>query len=168
MQCVQLFLIEIKAYRSHRSGKEPNPILIAAYGVQDLAPFAAAAPELPLLRHRFQDARPAIAMGMLAQKEGPIDLLIARDYRKQWPVAISSSCFDSDKLYLMKSNFYPGQLLYGLADPDAVGTKMRGIKRKLTLGKGESAGSSTSSSRRPRAATPAADSIAYPESEREE
>ncbi|MFN9910412.1 MAG: hypothetical protein ACK56F_30585, partial [bacterium] len=97
-------------------------------------------------------------MGLLAQKEGPIDLVIARDYRKQWPMAISSSCFEADKLYLMRSNFYPGQLLYGLADPDAVGTKMRGIKRKLTLGKGESAGSSTSSSRRPRAATPAAES----------
>jgi hypothetical protein len=110
-------------------------------------------------------------MGMLAQKEGPIDSVIARDYRKQWPTAISSSCFEADKLYLMKSNFYPGQFLYGLADPDAVGTKMRGVKRKLTLGKGESAGSSTSSSRRPRAATPAAAArvtIACPESEREE
>jgi hypothetical protein len=116
------------------------------------------APELPLLRHRFPDTRPALAMGMLAQKEGPIDLLIARDYRKQWPVAIFSSCFDSDRLYLMKSTFHPGQLLYGLADPDAVGTKMKGVKRRLTLGMGESAVSSTSSSRRPRAATPAADS----------
>ncbi len=96
----KLFFIEIKAHRNHRSGKEPNPILIAAYGVQNLAPFAAAAPELPLLRYRFPDARPAIAMGMLAQKEGHIDLLIARDYRKQWPVVISSSCFDSEKLYL--------------------------------------------------------------------
>ncbi len=96
-------------------------------------------------------------MGMLAQKEGPIDLLIARDYRQQWPVVISFSCFDSDRLYLMKTTFYPGQLQYGLADPDAVGTKMKGVRRKLTLGKGESAGSSTSSSRRPRAATPAAD-----------
>ena len=46
-------------------------------------------------------------MGLLAQKEGPIDLVIAQDYRKQWPVAISSSCFEADKLYLMKSNFYP-------------------------------------------------------------
>jgi hypothetical protein len=97
-------------------------------------------------------------MGMLAQKEGPIHLLIGRDYRKQWPVAISSSCFDSDRLYLMKSTFHPGQLLYGLADPDAVGTEMKGVKRRLTLGKGESAGSLTSSSSRPRAATPAADS----------
>ena len=130
--------------RSHRASKEPEPILIAAYGVQNLAPFAAAAPELPLLRHRFPSARPA-SMGLLAQKEGPIDLVIARDYRKQWPTAISSSCFEADKLYLMRSNFYPGQLLYGLADPDAVGTKMRGIKRKLAPGKGESAGSSTSS-----------------------
>jgi hypothetical protein len=154
----KLFFIEIKAYRTHRSGKEPNPILIAAYGIQELAPFARAAPELPLLRHRFPDARPAIAMGMLAQKEGPIDLLITRDYRKQWPMAISSSCFDSDRLYLMKTNFYPGQLLYGLADPDAVGAKMKGVKRRLILGKGESAGSSTSSPRRLRAAMPAADS----------
>ncbi len=150
----KLFFIEIKAYRTSQSSREPDPILIAAYGVQDLAPVAAAAPELPLLRHRFPDTRPALAMGMLAQK----DLIIGQDYRKQWPVAISSSCFDSDRLYLMKSTFHPGQLLYGLADPDAVGTKMKGVKRRLTLGKGESAGSSTSSSRRPGAATPAADS----------
>ncbi len=149
----KLFFIETKAYRTTQSSKEPDPILIAAYGVRDLAPVAAAAPELPLLRHRFPDTRPALAMGMLAQKEGPIDLIIGRDYRKQWPVAISSSCFDSDRLYLMKSTFHTGQLLYGLADPDAVGTKMKGVKRRLTLGKGESAGYSTSSSRRPRAAT---------------
>jgi hypothetical protein len=58
----------------------------------------------------------------------------------------------------MKTNFYPGQLLYGLADPDAVGAKMKGVKRRLILGKGESAGSSTSSPRRLRAAMPAADS----------
>jgi hypothetical protein len=142
----KLFLIEIKATRSHRASKEPEPILIAAYGVKNLAPFAAAAPELPLLRHRFPSARPA-SMGLLAQKAGPIDLVIARDYRKQWPTAAFPSCFEADKLYLMKSNFHPGQLLYGLADPDAVGTKMRGTKRKFAPGKGESAGSSTSSSR---------------------
>ena len=153
----KLFLIEVKATRSHRASKEPEPILIAAYGVQNLAPFAAAAPGLPLLRHRFPSARTA-SMGMLAQKAGPIDLVIARDYRKQWPTVAFPSCFEADKLYLMKSNFYPGQLLYGLASPDAVGTKMKGTKRKLAPGKGESAGSSTSSSRRPRAATPAAES----------
>jgi hypothetical protein len=152
----KLLFIEIKAYRTHQSGKEPNPILIAAYGVRDLAPVATAAPELPLLRHRFPDTSPVLTMGMLAQKEGPINLLIGRDYRKQWPVVISSSCFDSDRL--MKSTFHPGQLLYGLANRDAVGTKMKGVKRRLTLGKGESAGSSTSSSRRHWAATPAADS----------
>ncbi len=72
----KLFFIEIKAYWTTQSSKEPGPILIAAYGVQDLAPVAAAAPELPLLRHRFPDTRPALAMGMLAQKEGPIDLII--------------------------------------------------------------------------------------------
>ncbi|MFN9905088.1 MAG: hypothetical protein ACK56F_03040, partial [bacterium] len=85
-------------------------------------------------------------MGLLAQKAGPVDLVIARDYRKQWPTVAFPSCFEADKLYLMRSNFYPGQLLYGLANPDAVGTK-----RKFAPGKGESTGSSTSSSRRPRA-----------------
>jgi hypothetical protein len=51
----KLFFIEIKAYRTTQSSKEPDPILIAAYGVRDLAPVAAAAPVLPLLRHRFPD-----------------------------------------------------------------------------------------------------------------
>ncbi len=128
------------------------------YGVKDLAPAAAAAPELPLLRHRFPDSRPALSMGVVSQKEEPIDLVIARDYRKHWPVPISNSCFAADKLFLMKTTFHPGQLLCGQANPDAAGTKMKGVKRRLTLEKGESAGSSTSSSRRPRAATPASDS----------
>ncbi len=125
---MKLFFIEDKAYRTTQSSKEPDPILIAAYGVRDLAPAAEAAPELPLLRHRFPDTRPALAMGVLAQKEGPIDLINARDYRRQWPVPISSSCFDSDKLFLMKTTFHPGQLLYGRADPDAVGAKMKGSR----------------------------------------
>jgi hypothetical protein len=90
------------------------------------------------LRHRFPDSRPALAMGVLAQKGEPIGLIIARDYLKHWPVPISSSCFDADKLFLMKTTFHPGQLLRGQADPDAVGTKMKGVKRRLTLGKGES------------------------------
>ena len=34
------FFIEVKAYRSVQATKEPEPILIAAYGVKDLAPAA--------------------------------------------------------------------------------------------------------------------------------
>jgi hypothetical protein len=154
----KLFFIEVKAYRSAQATKEPGPILIAAYGVKDLAPAASAAPELPLLRHRFPDSRPALTMGVLSQKEGPIELVIARDYKKHWPMPLATSCFATDKLFLMETIFHPGQFLCGQADPDAVGTKMKGVKRRLTLEKGESLGSSTSSSRRPRASTPAADS----------
>ncbi len=154
----KLFFIEIKAYRSVQATKEPEPILRAAYGVKDLTRAAEAAPELPLLRHRFINSRPALTMGVLSQKGGPIELVIARDYKQHWPRLIDTSCFTTDKLFLMKTVFHPGQLLCGQADPDAVGTKMKGVKRRLTLGTGESAGSSTSSSRQPRAATPAADS----------
>jgi hypothetical protein len=144
----KLFFIEVKAYQSVQATKEPEPILIAAYGVRDLEPAASVAPELPLLRHRFPDSRPALTMGVLSQKEGPIELVIARDYKKHWPMPIATSCFATDKLFLMKTIFHPGQFLCGQADPEAVGTKMRGVKRRLTLGTGESAGSSTSSSRR--------------------
>jgi hypothetical protein len=110
------------------------------------------------LRERFH-SRPALTMGGLSQKEGPVELVIARDYKKYWPKLINTSCFAPDKLFLMKTVFHPGQFLCGQADPEAAGTKMRGIKRRLTQGTGESAGSSTSSSRPPRAATPAADPL---------
>jgi hypothetical protein len=96
-------------------------------------------------------------MGGLSQKEGPVELVIARDYKRYWPRFVDTSRFAADRLHLMKTVFHPGQLLCGEADPEAVRTGMRGVKRRLTLGKGESAGSSTSSSRRPREATPAAD-----------
>jgi hypothetical protein len=54
----------------------------------------------------------------------------------------------------MKMIFHPGQLLFGEADPEAVGTMKKGFKRRLTQGTGESAGSSTSSSRRSRELIP--------------
>jgi hypothetical protein len=155
----KLFFLEIKAYWSVQATKEPEPILVAAYGVKDPAPAASAAPELPLLRYRFRNSRPALTIGVLSQKEGPVELVIARDYKKHWPKPIDTSCFATDKLFLMKTVFCPGQFLCSQADPEAVGTKIRGVKRRLTLGTGESAGSSTSSSRRPRAATPAADPL---------
>ncbi len=59
-----------------------------------------------------------------------------------------SSCFAADDLHLMKTAvFHPGQLLFGEAEPEAVGTMKKGVKRRLTRGKGESAGSWTSPSR---------------------
>jgi hypothetical protein len=120
--------------------------LVAAYGVKELAPAVAAAPELPLLRERFSKSRPTLTMGGLSQKEGPIE-----------PRLVDTSCFAAADLHLMKTVFHPGQLLFGEADPEAVGTMKKGVKRRLTQGTGESAGSSTSSSRRSREATPAAD-----------
>jgi hypothetical protein len=153
----RLFFLEIRPYRSATPRKAPEPYLVAAYGVREVAPAAAEAPELPLLRERFM-TRPTLTMGGLAQKEGPIELVIARDYKWYWPRLSDSSCFTGNDLHLMKTVFHPGQLLFGEADPEAVGTMKRGVKRRLTQGTGESAGSSTSSSRRSREAAPAADS----------
>jgi hypothetical protein len=153
----KLFFLEIKAYRNARPLKEPEPLLVAVYGVKELAPATTAAPELYLLLERFLRSRPALTMGGLSQKEGPVELVVAQDYKRYWPLLVDTSCFAPDKLYLMKMVFHPGQLLCSEADPEALGTKMRGVKRRLTQGTGESAGSSTSSSRRPQEATPVAD-----------
>ncbi len=76
---MKLFFLEIKAYRSAQATKDPEPILVAAYGVKKLAPAATAAPELPLLRYRFRNSRPALTLGVLSQKEGPVELVIARE-----------------------------------------------------------------------------------------
>jgi hypothetical protein len=77
----RLFFLEIRPYRSAAPRKAQEPYLVAAYGVKEVAPAATAAPELPLLRERFSKSRPTLTMGGLAQKEGPIELVIARDYR---------------------------------------------------------------------------------------
>jgi hypothetical protein len=67
-----------------------------------------------------------------------------------WPGQADRSHFAGDNLYLMKSIFHPGQLFFGEADPEAVGSMKKEVKRRLTQGTGESAGPSTSSSRRSR------------------
>ncbi len=41
----KLLFLEVKAYKSTRPAKEPEPFLVAAYGVKELAPAATAAPE---------------------------------------------------------------------------------------------------------------------------
>ncbi len=155
----RFFFLEIRSYRSVVPLKAPEPLLVAAYGVKELAPAAAVVPELPLLRERFSKSRPALTIGGLSQKEGPVELVIARDYKRYWPRLVDTSCFAADSLHLMKTVFHPGQLLCGEADPEAVWTMKKGVKRRLTQGTGESAGSSASSSRRTREATPAADPL---------
>ncbi len=57
----KLFFLEIKSHRSTVPQKAQEPLLVAAYGVKELAPAATAAPELPLLRERFRNSRPASA-----------------------------------------------------------------------------------------------------------
>jgi hypothetical protein len=134
----RLFFLEIMPYRSTAPRKAPEPYLVAAYGVREVAPAAEAAPELPLLRVRFE-VRPTLTIGDLAQKAGPIDLVIARDHRQYWPRLLDSSSFAGNDLHLMKSVFHPEQLLFGEAKPEAVGTMKKGVKRRLTQGTGESA-----------------------------
>jgi hypothetical protein len=56
---------------------------VAAYGVSEAAPAAEAAPELPLLQERF-NMRPSLTKGILAQRAGPIELVIGRDYMQYW------------------------------------------------------------------------------------
>jgi hypothetical protein len=128
--------------------------LVAAYGVSEVAPAAEAAPELPFLREKFH-VKPSLTKGELVQQADPIELVIDRNYIQYWPRQADRSRTASDNLYLMKTSFHPGQLLYGEADREAV-EAMKKIKMRLTRGAGESAGSPTSSSRRSREWVPAA------------
>jgi hypothetical protein len=69
----RLFFLEVRPHRGIAHPRRvPTPILVAAYGVSEAAPAAEAAPELPLLRKRF-NVRPSLPMGELAQRAGPID-----------------------------------------------------------------------------------------------
>jgi hypothetical protein len=63
-----------------------------------------------------------------------------------------------DNLYLMKTLFYPGQLLYKAADRETAEAMKKEARRGLTRGVGESARSSTSLSRRSQERIPAVSS----------
>jgi hypothetical protein len=91
---------------------------------------------------------PSLTMEDLAQRAGPIELVIGRDYMQYWPRVVDRSRTAGDNLFLMKTLFHEGQLLYGEADKEAAEAMRKEARRRLTRGAGESAGSSTSSSRR--------------------
>ncbi len=96
------------------------------------------------------NVRPSLTMGELAQQAGPIELVIGRDYMQYWPRVVDRSRTAGDNLYLMKMLFHPGQLLYGAADKEVAEAMRKEARRRQTREVGESAGSSTSSSRRSR------------------
>jgi hypothetical protein len=108
----KLFFLKVRPYR-YRTGhpvRAPEPLLLAAYGVTKAAPAAVAAPELPLLTWRFR-TRLNLAMGDLALRARPTELVIRRDNRGYWPMVSNHSQYTGDDLYLMKIQFHPRQLL---------------------------------------------------------
>jgi hypothetical protein len=151
----RLFFLEVRPHRGiAHTRRVPAPILVAVYGVSEVAPAAEAAPELPFLWERF-NLRPSLTKGELAQRAGPIELVIGRDNMQYWRRQADRSRTAGDNLYFMKTLFHPGQLLYGEADRDAAEAMRKEVKRKLIREAGESAGSSTSLSRRSREQIPA-------------
>ncbi len=87
--------------------------------------------------------RPSFTIRDLAQQAGPIELVIGRDYMQYWPRVFDRSRTAGDNLYLVKTLFHPGQLLYGKADKEAAKAMRKEARRGLTRGVGESAGPST-------------------------
>jgi hypothetical protein len=74
-------------------------------------------------------------MGDLAQRAGPIELVIGRDYMLHWPRVVDRSSTAGDNLYLMKMLFHPGQLLYGEADKEAAeAMRKEATWKRLTQG----------------------------------
>jgi hypothetical protein len=89
----RLFFLEIRPHRGAATPRKvPDPYLVEAYGVSKAAP-----PMLPLLRERFV-VRPSLTKGELAQKAGPIELVIARDYMQYWPRQADLSHFAGNNL----------------------------------------------------------------------
>jgi hypothetical protein len=89
----RLFFLEGRPHRVVQPRRVPAPLLVVAYGVSEAAPATEAAQELPLLRKRF-NVWPSLTMGDLAQRAGPIELVIGRDYMLYWsttagPLAIT-------------------------------------------------------------------------------
>jgi hypothetical protein len=117
-------------------------------------PTVEAAPELPLVRGRF-NTRPLLTMGDLSQLAGLTNLVIGRDYIKYWPRQVDPTRCAGDNLYLMKMQFHPGQLLYREADKEATEALRQEAREKRVWRTLESAGSSTSSSRRSQGRNPA-------------
>jgi hypothetical protein len=96
----KLFLLEVRPYRATQPVRAPELLLLAAYGVTQVAPAAAAAPELPLLRWRFR-MRPTLTMVDLAQQAGQTELVLGRDNMEYWPKQADCSRCTGDTLYLI-------------------------------------------------------------------
>jgi hypothetical protein len=133
----RLFFLEVRPHRGTAHPlRVPATFFVAAYGVSKAAQ---AAPELPLLRERF-NVRPSLTKGDLAQRAGPIELVIGRDNMQYWPRVVHCSRTAGDNSYLMKTLFHPGQLLYGEVDRETAEVMRKEARRRLTRERGSQRG----------------------------
>ena len=127
-QTTKMFILDALPYRARLGSKKPESVLVTAHGVEKAALATTNPPELPLLSWRFE-TRPGLSMGSLAQKTGPTELVLGKDNSNQWPVVIECSRHEGHNLHLMRTQFHPGQLLYGKADLEATEERLRELRQ---------------------------------------
>jgi hypothetical protein len=120
----RLFILDVKP---RSAAKAAEVLTVIAYRVDNIELTAEAAPELDLLRYRFNQRPGELSNTSVAQPAGPIHLVIGKDNPAFMPAVIAQSIQGGTDLYFMRNDLFPGEMLFSETD------KADPRQRKLSL-----------------------------------
>jgi hypothetical protein len=131
----KLFILDVKP---RSTAADAGPLLLTAYGLDKMELMLPEEPKLNMLRSKFEIRPGHLSNAGVAQPEAPAHLVIGRDNPIHMPEVVARSIRGGSDLYFMRTDFCPGEMLYGE-------TEKSGSKKKKAAG-----GPKTTSTPKPR------------------
>jgi hypothetical protein len=105
----RLFILDVKP---SSASKAAVALTVTAYGMDNIELTAGAAPELDLLRYRFDQRPGELSNSSVAQPAGLIHLVISKDNPALMPAVIAQSIQGWTDLNFMRNDLFPGEMLF--------------------------------------------------------
>ncbi len=106
----KLFILDVKP---RSTAADAAPLLLTAYGLDKMELTLPEEPKLNMLRSKFEIRPGHLSNTGVAQPEAPAHLIIGRDNPLHMPEVVARSIRGGSDLYFMRTDCFPGEMLYG-------------------------------------------------------
>jgi hypothetical protein len=116
----KLFILDAKP---RSTAADAGPLLLTAYGLDKMELMLPEESKLNMLRSKFETRPGYLSNAGVAQPEAPAHLIIRRDNPLYIPEVVAQSIRGGSDLYFMRSDCFPGEMLFG--ETEESGTKKK-------------------------------------------
>jgi hypothetical protein len=125
----KLFILDVKP---RSTAADAGPQLLTAYGLDKMELMLPEEPKLNMLRSKFEIRPGHLSNVGIAQPEAQAHLVIGRDNPTHMPEVVARSIRGGSDLYFMRTDFFPGEMLYSETEKSGSKKKKKASGPKTT------------------------------------